>query len=206
MTRFYFLLSRVANGLTNSAKTFEEHVAAQGVAIVKEQASKKTAQAAMKSAISFIQQVPLPPALQVQCFAHTVALLTRAQRAIDNQTAELYAKYSAQVNQCFLKNSSFKEAFDKAFVTIMNLSAGKFTTSRHVSVSLCHRCVCFFSGEHRLTTRARRLLNFYLDYLLKGKAKIAEEEKAAQLEVHLPSAGGLVESAGFDSAHAVVTW
>lgn len=127
MTRFYFLLSRVANGLTNSAKTFEEHVAAQGVAIVKEQASKKTAQAAMKSAISFIQQ-----------------------------TAELYTKYSAQVDQCFLKNSSFKEAFDKAFVTIMNLSAGKFTTSR--------------------------LLNFYLDYLLKGKAKIAEEEKAAQLE------------------------
>jgi hypothetical protein len=99
-----------------------------------------------------------PPSFQVQRFAHTVALLTNAQRAIGNQTAELYAKYSAQVNQCFLKNSSFKEAFDKAFVTIMNLSAGKFTTSRHVSVPLCRCCVRFFSGEHRLTvlhTRAQ---------------------------------------------------
>jgi hypothetical protein len=30
---------------------------------------------------------------------------------------------------------------------------------------------------------AARLLNFYLDHLLKGKAKIAEEEKNVQLEV-----------------------
>jgi hypothetical protein len=132
MTRFYFLLSRVANGLTNSAKTFEEHVAAQGVAIVKEQASKKTAQAAMKSAISFIQQVPLFFPLS----SPVSPKVTNAQHTTGDQTAELYTKYSAQVDQCFLKNSSFKEAFDKAFVTIMNLSAGKFTTSRHVSAPL----------------------------------------------------------------------
>jgi hypothetical protein len=59
MTRFYFLLSRVADGLTNSAKTFEDHVAELGAAIVKEQASMKSAQAAMKSSITFIQQVQL---------------------------------------------------------------------------------------------------------------------------------------------------
>lgn len=127
MTRFYFLLSRVSDGLTNSAKTFEQHVASQGVEIVKEQASKKTAQAAMKSAISFIQRL-----------------------------IELYGKYSAQVEQCFLKNSLFKEALDKAFVTTMNMPSGKFTTSR--------------------------LLNFHLDYLLKGKAKTSEEDKNATLE------------------------
>lgn len=57
MRRFFFLLSRVENGLNHSSKTLELHVAAQGVDIVKEQASKKNTQLAMKSAIAFIQQV-----------------------------------------------------------------------------------------------------------------------------------------------------
>lgn len=60
MKRFCFLLSRVESGLVSSAKTLEAHVAEQGLAIVKEQASKKTVQLAMKSAIAFIQQA-FPP-------------------------------------------------------------------------------------------------------------------------------------------------
>jgi len=43
---------------------------------------------------------------------------------------ELYRKYFAQVEDCFLKSPLFKSSLDKAFVTIMNESTGKFTSSR----------------------------------------------------------------------------
>jgi len=57
MTSFYFLLSRVPNGLTNSSNTFEELISAQGLVIVKEQQAQKTPHAATKSANSFVQRV-----------------------------------------------------------------------------------------------------------------------------------------------------
>ncbi|KAL6061586.1 hypothetical protein QOT17_012758 [Balamuthia mandrillaris] len=121
MTRFYFLLSRVADGLPASAKTFEEYISSLGVVIVKEQQSKKTAQSAIQNATAFVASL-----------------------------LDLFTKFNNQLESCFQKNSLFKEALDKAFVTIMNMNSGKFTISR--------------------------LLNFYLDNLLKGKMKITDEE------------------------------
>jgi len=57
MTRFYFLLSRVADGLNKSAKTFETHLAAVGGEIVKEQAAKTSPQQCIAAAIPFIKKL-----------------------------------------------------------------------------------------------------------------------------------------------------
>jgi len=61
------------------------------------------------------------------------------------------------VDKCFQKNTLFKEALDKGFVTVMNLPAGKF-----------------FSIP--------RLLYYYIDWLLKGKGKTSDDEIIEKLE------------------------
>jgi len=97
MTRFYFLLSRVTDGLGKSSKTFETHLAAVGGEIVKEQAAKTSPQQCINAAIPFIKKL-----------------------------MELYQKYSGLVDRCFQKNTLFKESLDRGFVTVMNLPSGKF--------------------------------------------------------------------------------
>lgn len=57
MTRFYFLLSRVTDGLNKSSKTFETHLAAVGGEIVKEQAAKTSPQQCIAAAIPFIKKL-----------------------------------------------------------------------------------------------------------------------------------------------------
>jgi len=115
MRRLYTLLARVADGLPNSANTFQVYLTETGSKIVVEQ-KKRELKDALASAVPFVKQ-----------------LMT------------FYEKYAGLVATCFAGHSLFKTALDKAFRDIMNQESGKFNIPR--------------------------LLNFYIDSIIKGKEK-----------------------------------
>eukprot|EP01090_Pellita_catalonica_P009668 TRINITY_DN2078_c0_g2_i4.p1 TRINITY_DN2078_c0_g2~~TRINITY_DN2078_c0_g2_i4.p1 ORF type:complete len:427 (-),score=83.61 TRINITY_DN2078_c0_g2_i4:1141-2421(-) len=100
MTRFYFLLSRVEGGLDTSAKTFEKYVAEVGLSIVKQQVSRKPAEA-IKLAVPFTDEL-----------------------------VNHYEKYESLVNDRFKKDVLFRTALDEAMKRVMNAKSGKFTLAR----------------------------------------------------------------------------
>jgi len=115
MRRLYFLLQRVADGLPNTANTFQAYLTETGSKIVIEQ-KKRALKEALANAIPFVKQLIM-----------------------------FYSKYFALVQTCFSGHSLFKTALDKAFKDILNQEAGKFNIPR--------------------------LLNFYIDNIIKGKEK-----------------------------------
>jgi len=115
MRRLYTLLARVADGLPNTANTFQVYLTETGSKIVVEQKNKELKDA-LASAVPFVKQ-----------------LMT------------FYEKYAGLVTVCFGSHSLFKTALDKAFRDIMNQESGKFNIPR--------------------------LLNFYIDSIIKGKEK-----------------------------------
>jgi hypothetical protein len=123
MRRLYFLLQRVADGLPNTANTFQAYLTETGSKIVVEQ-KKRPLKEALANAIAFVKQ-----------------LMT------------FYSKYYSLVQTCFSNHSLFKTALDKAFKDIMNQESGKFNIPR--------------------------LLNFYIDNIIKGK----EKENSTEEEV-----------------------
>eukprot|EP01114_Cavostelium_apophysatum_P003186 TRINITY_DN1295_c0_g1_i1.p1 TRINITY_DN1295_c0_g1~~TRINITY_DN1295_c0_g1_i1.p1 ORF type:complete len:780 (-),score=255.74 TRINITY_DN1295_c0_g1_i1:133-2472(-) len=123
MKRLYFLLSRVVDGLPNSANTFQSYLVETGSKIVVEQ-QKKNLKDALGNAVVFVK-----------------ALIT------------FYEKYYGLVGVCFSNHALFKTALDKAFRDIMNQDSGKFNIPR--------------------------LLNFYIDSIIKGK----EKDKSTEDEI-----------------------
>lgn len=122
MRRLYALLSRVPDGLPNSAATFQGFLVDSGTKIVAEQKSKDVKEA-LAGAVSFCK-----------------TLMT------------FYEKYEKLVTNNFTGDNLFKTALDKAFRDIMNQNSGKFNIPR--------------------------LLNYYLDNIIKGKEKdVATEDE-----------------------------
>jgi len=123
MKRLYFLLSRVTDGLPNSANTFQVYLTESGSKIIVEQ-REKNLKDALSNAVSFVKKL-----------------------------ISFYEKYSGLVAQCFLNHGLFKTALDKAFRDIMNQDSGKFNIPR--------------------------LLNYYIDNIIKGK----EKDKSTEDEI-----------------------
>lgn len=83
MKRLYFLLSRVADGLPNSASTFQTYLVETGSKIIVEQ-QKKNLKDALAAAVPFVKQL-----------------------------IAFYEKYSNLVGLCFSNHNLFKFALDK---------------------------------------------------------------------------------------------
>lgn len=100
MRRFFFLLSRLTDGLNQSSATLRTYLKNRGDSIVKEQATKlKTKQAVKNSG-------PLIDAL-----------------------LELHKHYAGIVLRCFSDNKLFVQALDEAFTYFINKEVGAFTTA-----------------------------------------------------------------------------
>lgn len=123
MKRLYFLLSRVVEGLPNSANTFQVYLIETGSKIVVEQ-QKRNLKDALAQAVAFVKSLIV-----------------------------FYEKYYTLVGICFSNHSLFKTALDKGFREIMNQDSGKFNIPR--------------------------LLNFYIDSIIKGK----EKDKSTEDEI-----------------------
>lgn len=110
MRRFYFLFSRLDDGLQNSAKTFQAHLKKVGTNIMTNQKNIKDTKKAISNAIPFIKEL-----------------------------LELHGKYLGIITKCFTKDGEvkgdtlFQQAMDKAFTEVVNLPTGKFTMARLLS-------------------------------------------------------------------------
>jgi cullin 1 len=110
MRRFYFLFSRLDDGLQNSARTFQAHLKKVGTAIMAQQKAIKDTKKAIANAIPFIKELLV-----------------------------LHGKYLRIINTCFTRDGDlngdplFQQAMDKAFTEIVNLPTGKFTMARLLS-------------------------------------------------------------------------
>lgn len=91
MKTFYFLLSRLSNGLSESAKTFEKYLVSQILTpFLKKQYNLK-----MKEQLTNVDNFCL-------------------------EFINLKRKYNKLIENCFVKNVLFQESMDKAFATTLN--------------------------------------------------------------------------------------
>jgi len=86
MTRFYGLLSRIPNGLNNSANTLKLYLTEVGMGIVKEQSTKLQTKQAVSNSVNLI-----------------------------NSLLELHKKYSNIIKRCFSDHKLFIQAMDETF-------------------------------------------------------------------------------------------
>jgi cullin 1 len=100
MRRFFFLLSRLPDGLNQSSATLRSYLKNRGDSIVKEQSTKLKTKAAVKNSGPLID-----------------ALL------------ELHKHYAGIVMRCFSDNKLFVQALDEAFTYFINKEVGAFTTA-----------------------------------------------------------------------------
>jgi len=108
MKRTYYLLSRITEGLNQTAKTLEDYLVNVGIEIVRGQ-EKKNQKEAIASAASFIRSL-----------------------------IEMQKKYTQLLTTCFSNHSLFKAALDKAFTSIMNAPTGKWTMPRLLTMFIDH--------------------------------------------------------------------
>jgi hypothetical protein len=84
MRRFYFLLSRIPEGLPSSAKSMGDFLTEEGSKIVAEQKSKRDLKESIPNAVIFVRNL-----------------------------MNFYDKYSHLVNTCFSAHAQFKTSLDK---------------------------------------------------------------------------------------------
>lgn len=104
MRRFYFLFSRLDDGLANSAKTFQAHLKKVGAQVMVTQKGVKDTKKAIANAIPFIREL-----------------------------LDLHTKYVRIIDSCFQNSVLFQQAMDKAFTEVVNLPTGRFTMARLLS-------------------------------------------------------------------------
>jgi cullin 1 len=127
MRRFYFLFSRLDDGLQNSARTFQAHLKKVGTAIMAQQKAIKDTKKAISNAIPFIKVL--------LCLKKKIVLICCGQKEL----LVLHGKYLRIINTCFTRDGDqngdplFQQAMDKAFTEIVNLPTGKFTMARLLS-------------------------------------------------------------------------
>lgn len=100
MRRFFFLLSRLPDGLNQSSATLRTYLKNRGDSIVKEQATKLKTKAAVKNS-----------------------------RPLIDAMLELHKHYAGIVLRCFSDNKLFVQALDEAFTYFINKEVGAFTTA-----------------------------------------------------------------------------
>eukprot|EP01126_Amoeba_proteus_P066430 TRINITY_DN960_c0_g1_i14.p1 TRINITY_DN960_c0_g1~~TRINITY_DN960_c0_g1_i14.p1 ORF type:complete len:636 (+),score=135.10 TRINITY_DN960_c0_g1_i14:589-2496(+) len=127
MRRFFFLLSRIAGGLTRSAETMKQFLTGVGNGIVTDHSSKLTQRVQLKDSSPLILDL-----------------------------LELHRKYSDILKRCMSDSKLFSQALDEAFTVFTNKKAGIFLMSE--------------------------ILNNYVDGVMTGKEKLAEEQTYEQLD------------------------
>jgi cullin 1 len=109
MRRFFFLLSRIPDGLNNSSATMRTFLKEVGMGIVKEQATKLDTKAAVKNSIPLI-----------------------------NALLNLHKKYSGIVKRCFSDHKLFSQAMDEAFTFFINKNVGVFSMAELLNFFVDH--------------------------------------------------------------------
>lgn len=100
MRRFYYLLSRIDNGLTRSAETLKQYLSAVGSGIVKDYSEKLKKRDDLKTSGPLIFDL-----------------------------LNLHKKYSDILKRCMQDSKLFSQALDEAFTVFINLKAGIFFMS-----------------------------------------------------------------------------
>jgi len=109
MTRFYNLLSRISNGLNNSANTLKQYLTEVGMGIVKEQSGKLQTKQAVANSINLI-----------------------------NSLLDLHKKYTDIIKRCFSDHKLFVQAMDEAFTKFINVEVGAFTMAELLNFYVDH--------------------------------------------------------------------
>jgi len=109
MRRFFFLLSRLPDGLTLSSNTMKAFLKEVGLGVVKEQSTKLDTKSAVKNSITLIHQL-----------------------------LNLHKKYSSIVNRCFSDHKLFSQAMDEAFTFFINKGVGVFTMAELLNFFVDH--------------------------------------------------------------------
>jgi hypothetical protein len=97
MRRFYYLLSRIPNGLTRSAETLKQYLTATGTGIVKQYSEQLQKRDDIKNSGPLIFDL-----------------------------LKLHLKYVDILKRCMQDSKLFSQALDEAFTTFINMKAGLF--------------------------------------------------------------------------------
>lgn len=100
MRRFYYLLSRIPNGLNRSAETMKQFLTGVGTGIVTDHSAKLTQRAQLKDSSPLILDL-----------------------------LALHKKYSDILKRCMSESKLFSQALDEAFTVFINKKAGIFLMS-----------------------------------------------------------------------------
>eukprot|EP01127_Copromyxa_protea_P020813 TRINITY_DN69_c0_g1_i1.p1 TRINITY_DN69_c0_g1~~TRINITY_DN69_c0_g1_i1.p1 ORF type:complete len:780 (+),score=218.89 TRINITY_DN69_c0_g1_i1:72-2411(+) len=100
MRRFYYLLSRIPNGLNRSAETMKQFLTVVGTGIVTDHSAKLTQRAQLKDSSPLILDL-----------------------------LALHKKYSDILKRCMSESKLFSQALDEAFTVFINKKAGIFLMS-----------------------------------------------------------------------------
>eukprot|EP01124_Arcella_intermedia_P014674 TRINITY_DN21220_c0_g1_i1.p1 TRINITY_DN21220_c0_g1~~TRINITY_DN21220_c0_g1_i1.p1 ORF type:complete len:773 (-),score=194.52 TRINITY_DN21220_c0_g1_i1:2-2242(-) len=127
LKRFYGLLSRVPNGLQQSAASEKQYLIELATKITTEQAKSLGDRASIVNSVNLILEL-----------------------------LKLHQKYSEIIKSCFSDHHFFRRSLDEAFIAAVNKNVGVFTMAE--------------------------ILNFYVDYLLKGNEKLPEDQLEERMD------------------------